>query len=359
MPILMKKLLLLPLYFLSLFALAQYDNPEVTVLTSGTKTSLRGLSVVNDMVVWVSGSNGTVGRSTDGGKNWKWFSVKGFEKRDFRDIEAFSSTTAVIMAVDAPAYILKTNDGGETWRVVFEDKTPGMFLDAMEFWNEQAGIVLGDPVNGKFFIARTFDGGASWKEIPEQYKPAADSGEACFAASGTNIRVLDLDEAVFVSGGTRSRAFIRDTAMPMPLLQGHESTGANSIAVLDHGSRKGGTTIIVVGGDFTKPDSDSLNCFYSTDRGKTWKAPKKAPHGYRSCVEYLSRKHVISCGINGVDYSFDGGNTWKWISKEGFNTCRIAKTGATVFLAGANGKVAKVSYEQKRKKKNAGLGMGD
>jgi photosystem II stability/assembly factor-like uncharacterized protein len=346
----MKKLVLLPLFLLSLFAFAQYDNPEVEVLTSGTKSSLRGLSVVNDMVVWVSGSNGTVGRSTDGGKNWKWISVKGFEKRDFRDIEAFSSTTAVIMAVDAPAYILKTNDGGESWRVVFEDKTPGMFLDAMEFWNEQAGIVLGDPVNGKFFIARTFDGGGSWKEIPEQFKPAADSGEACFAASGTNIRVLDLDEAVFVSGGTSSRAFIRDEKFKLPLVQGSESTGANSIAVLDHASRKGGTTMIVVGGDFSRPDSDSLNCFYTTDRGRTWKAPKRAPHGYRSCVEYLSRKHVISCGINGVDYSVDGGANWKWISKEGFNVCRIAKNGAAVYLAGSNGKIAKVSYEKKRRK---------
>jgi photosystem II stability/assembly factor-like uncharacterized protein len=344
----MNKLLLFSVLFLSLISSAQYNNPEVKVLTSGTNTSIRGLSVVNDMVVWASGSNGTVGRSTDGGKNWKWISVKGFEKRDFRDIEAFSSTTAIIMAVDAPAYILKTNDGGESWRVVFEDKTPGMFLDAMEFWNEQAGIVLGDPVNGKFFIARTFDGGTNWKEIPNQYKPVADSGEACFAASGTNIRVLDRDEAVFVSGGTSSRAFIRDQVMKLPLLQGRESTGANSIAVLDHNTMKGGSTMIVVGGDFTKPDSDSLNCAFTTDRGQTWKAPKKGPHGYRSSVEYLSKKHVVSCGINGVDYSFDGGNNWKWISKEGFNVCRIAKSGTTVYLAGANGKIGKIVYSTRR-----------
>ena len=345
----MKKLTLLFLLFLSFYSYSQYNNPEVTVLTSGTNTSLRGLSVVNDMVVWVSGSNGTVGKSTDGGKNWKWISVKGFEKRDFRDIEAFSSTTAVIMAVDAPAYILKTNDGGESWRVVFEDKTPGMFLDAMEFWNEQAGIVLGDPINGKFFIARTFDGGATWKEIPEQFKPVADSGEACFAASGTNIRVLDRDEAVFVSGGTNSRVFIRDQIVKLPLLQGRETTGANSVAVLDYNSLNGGSTMIVVGGDFNQPDSDSLNCFYTFNRGKTWKAPKTPPHGYRSCVEYLSKKHVISCGLNGVDYSFDGGNNWKWISKEGFNTCQIAQNGTSIFLAGAKGKIGKINYSNKRK----------
>lgn len=346
----MKKLLLLFGLFSSISSLAQGNIPEVTVLTSGTKTSLRGLSVVNDMVVWVSGSNGTVGKSTDGGKNWKWLVVKGFEKRDFRDIEAFDGTTAVIMAVDAPAYILKTMDGGASWKVVYENKTEGMFLDAMEFWNVQAGIVVGDPINGKFFIARTFDGGNSWQEIPNEFRPVADSGEACFAASGTNIRVLDRDEAVFVSGGMSSRAFIRDQAIRLPLVQGKETTGANSIAVMDANSRQGGTTMMVVGGDFNNPDSDTANCFFTTNRGQSWKAPKTPPHGYRSGVEYLSKRHVVSCGINGVDYSTDGGNTWKWISQEGFHTCRIAKNGSAVFLAGANGKIGKLMYEGKRKK---------
>ena len=54
--------------------------PKLEILTSGTKTSLRGLSVVNDQVIWVSGSNGTIGKSTNGGKDWKWNVVKGFEK---------------------------------------------------------------------------------------------------------------------------------------------------------------------------------------------------------------------------------------------------------------------------------------
>ena len=184
--------------------------PQVEVLTSGTRTSIRGLSVVNDNVVWASGSNGTIGKTTNGGKTWKWLTVKGFEKNDFRDIEAFDASTAVIMAVADPAYILKTTDGGDTWKVVYENKTKGMFLDAMEFWNEQAGIVIGDPIDGKFFVARTFDGGSTWQEIPMDKRPVADSGEACFAASGTNVRALDKDEAVFVSGGTTSRLFSKN-----------------------------------------------------------------------------------------------------------------------------------------------------
>ncbi len=318
------------------------------MLTQDVKTSIRGLSVVNDMVVWASGSNGTIGKTTDGGKTWKWQVIKGFEKRDFRDIEAFDAATAVVIAVDAPAYILKTTDGGDNWKIVYENKTKGMFLDAMEFWNELSGIVIGDPIEGRMFVTRTFDGGSTWQDIPMQYRPKADSGEAFFAASGTNVRALDKDESVLVSGGTASRIFIRDNTTTLPLLQGKETTGANSIAVYDNNKRDGGNILIVVGGDFNNPSSDSLNCFYTTNRGKTWNAPKQPPHGYRSCVEFLSRKQLITCGITGVDYSFDGGNTWKLISKEGFNVCRIAKKGAAVYLAGEKGKVAKLIFEAEK-----------
>ena len=343
----MKKNFLL-LFFLcygTLFiAFSQTKLPTVKILTSENKSSLRGLSVVNDMVVWTSGSNGTIGKSTDGGKTWKWSVIKGFEKRDFRDIEAFDAATAVVMVVDAPAYILKTIDGGESWKIVYENKTKGMFLDAMEFWNELSGIVIGDPIDGKVFVARTFDGGNTWMNIPDQYRPKADSGEAFFAASGTNVRALDRDESVLVSGGTRSRVYIRDKQIDLPIIQGKETTGANSIAVMDNNKLNGGSTMIVVGGDFNNPTSDSLNCFFTTNQGKTWKAPKTPPHGYRSCVEYLSKKHLVACGLTGVDYSVDGGNTWKLISKESFHVCRIAKRGAVIYLAGADGKVAKLVY---------------
>ncbi|HKB43504.1 MAG TPA: YCF48-related protein [Chitinophagaceae bacterium] len=336
--------LLISLCFLfRLFVAGQ--TPEVELLTSGTKSSIRGLSVVNDNVVWLSGNNGTVGKTTNGGKTWKWITVKGFEKNDFRDIEAFDAATAIVMTVAEPAYILKTNDGGDSWKVVYENKTKGMFLDAMEFWNEQAGIVIGDPIDGKFFITRTFDGGTSWQDIPFDKRPAADSGEACFAASGTNVRALDRDEAVFVSGGLRSRLFTRNEPKTLPIIQGKETTGANSVTVWDHEKINGGKHMIVVGGDFLADSSNKKNCFITDNGGKTWKAPNTAPHGYRSCVEYFSKRKAFCCGLNGIDYSSDGGKNWKWISKKGFNVCRASKLGAAVYLAGNNGQVGKIVWK--------------
>jgi hypothetical protein len=240
--------------------------------------------------------------------------------------------------------MLRTNDGGESWRVVYENKIKGMFLDAMEFWNEEAGIVIGDPIGGRFFVSRTFDGGRTWRDVPESNRPLADSGEACFAASGTNIRALDNDEAVFISGGLKSHIFIRENKILLPIIQGTEFTGANSIAVWDRYRKKGGERLVVVGGDFTADSSSKLNCFYSTNRGKTWNVPKIPPHGYRSCVEYLAKKILVSCGLTGVDYTMDNAETWKLISRESFHVCRIAKLGTTVYLAGPNGKVGKLIY---------------
>ena len=333
MPVSVKTTVLSILIALNIPAAA---SQSVKLLSSGTKTSIRGLSVVSDRVLWVSGSNGTVGRSIDSGKTFKWTIIKGFEKTDFRDIEAFNESAAVIMGISEPAYILRTADGGETWKVVYENKTKGMFLDAMEFWNENSGIVLGDPINGKFFIARTFDGGMEWQDIPSQNHPVADSGEACFASSGTNIRKLNKQEAVFISGGLKSNLFIRDKKIPLPILQGKESTGANSLAV------KSEKTMIVVGGDFITKDSTYKNCFITKNGGKSWKAPSTPPNGYRSCIEWMGKKKWISCGLNGVDLSVDEGNNWTWISKESFHVCRKAKEGNTVFFAGGGGRIGKL-----------------
>lgn len=329
----MKKYLIVLIISLTAFnASAQ----SVKILTSGEKTSIRGLSVVTDRIVWASGSNGMVGESLDGGETWNWLQIKGFEKTDFRDIEAFDAVTAVVMGIADPAYILKTVDAGATWKIVYQNNSKGMFLDAMEFWNEQSGIVIGDPIDNRFFIARTFDGGNTWHDIPKQNDPVADSGEACFASSGTNIRALANDEACFITGGLRSRLFIRDKKIDLPILQGKESTGANSVAVKDK------KTLIVVGGDFNTKDSITRNCFITKNGGKTWAAPKASPHGYRSCVEYLGQNNWICCGLNGVDYSIDNGRTWYLISDESFHVCRKAKDGKSVFLAGVKGKVGKL-----------------
>lgn len=337
-------------FFLPAFSpfLISAQSPSVEILTSGTKTSLRGLSVVNDNILWVSGSGGIVGKSSNGGKTWKWITVPGFEKTEFRDIEAFDANVAIVMGIGEPAYLLKTNDGGDTWKIVYENKEKGMFLDAMDFSSPRDGIVIGDPINGKAFIAFTHDSGNTWEELPSaDNRVTLDSGEAFFAASGSNVRLFEKGQYYLVSGGTRSRFTGPNGTVMLPLLQGKESTGANAIDIFDNGIPvKAGSRMVIVGGDFAADSSREKNCVYTTNGGKTWRTPKTPPHGYRSCVEYLSKKDLLACGLNGVDYSEDGGKNWKWISKEGFHVVRIAKVGTTIYLAGNKGRIARINWDR-------------
>jgi photosystem II stability/assembly factor-like uncharacterized protein len=325
--------------FLFFFVFAFINNgfcQIVKELATGTKTSLRGLSVVTDDIVWASGSNGTVAKSIDAGKTWKWITVKGFEKTDFRDIEAFDEKTAIIMGIDSPAYILKTIDGGDTWKTVYQNNTKGMFLDAMDFVNDKEGIVIGDPIDSLFFIAKTLDGGTTWGDFTKIYKLHASKGEAAFASSGTNILAIKDGKYFFVSGGLSSNIFQGFYKFSIPILQGKESTGANSIA-----SNKNGL-MITIGGDFTNKDSTNKNCFITKYSGKVWTKPKVGPSGYRSCVEYLYKRTWITCGLNGVDISYNNGKKFKKISDIGFHVCQKAKNGNKVFFAGGGGRIAEL-----------------
>jgi len=329
----LKKILIVASFTLTAY-LSYAQQHIISILDSGRKTSIRGLSVVDDDIVWASGSNGTVARSTDGGKTFEWLRVAGYEKRDFRDIEAFDKNTAIIMGIAEPAIILKTKDGGKNWYKVFEDSTKGMFLDAMDFDYQGRGLVIGDPINEKAFLAMTNDFGESWEKSESGF--TLKKGEAFFASSGTNIKIFMTRHAnisfSYASGGIVSKYYPFDTTLP--LIQGKESTGANSIACSSD------KDWIVVGGDFMNDTDTTGNCALSDYFGQTWYKPTTPPHGYRSCVEYITKDKLITCGTSGVDISNDGGMNWELISIQSFHVCQKAKMGNKVFLASGNGKIA-------------------
>lgn len=346
-----------PFFFIIFLCLSHFisygqNKFDLQILTEGANTSIRGMSIPNDEVIWVSGSNGTVGKSIDGGKRWRWFVIDGYEKTDFRDIEAFDSTTAIAMGVGNPAYILKTTDGGFHWRKVFERNIEGMFLDAMDFKNPQEGICVGDPINMSeinrklFYIIRTYDGGDTWAEVPLYKMPPAQKGEGIFAASGTNIEFLDNPdfEYAFITGGYISNLYMigrenkKSKAVTIPILSGKETTGPFSMAT-DKQKR-----MYCIGGDYKVPKDYFDNFYFTNDAGEKWKTPTNGPpFGYRSCIRLISNKMMVACGPTGVDFANDAQKEWKKASLEAFNVCQVSK-GKLVFLAGDKGKIGKLIY---------------
>ncbi len=318
------------------------QNPTIALLDTSKKVSIRGLSVVNDTIIWCSGSNGSVARSVDGGKTFVWQTITGYEKRDFRDIEAFDANTAIIIGIAEPAIILKTKDGGQIWKKVFEDTTKGMFLDALDFSYKGMGWVIGDPINDQIFKAFSIDYGDSWVTVNSvDVKTKLRKGEAFFASSGTNIKSTNdkVYPNVLATGGVASRIYYKNVFYNLPIVQGKASTGANSIDVFK-------TKAVVVGGDFANDKDTTNNCVLINLKAKgkpIFTKPQTPPHGYRSCVMYVNEKTLVACGTSGVDISYDGGNNWQLIATQSFHVVQKAKKGNTIYLAGSSGKIARLN----------------
>lgn len=310
---------------------------ELGSLTTQTNTSIRGVSVVSDSVAWVSGSNGSVGRTINGGKDWKWTKPKGYEKLDFRDIEAFDDNNAVIVNAGSPAYILRTADGGKNWTESYKNLDSAIFLDGMDFWDEKNGIIFGDPIQNKMQVLVTSDGGTSWKDMSATFNLEMAPKEAAFAASGTTIKTLPGGKVWIATGGNRSSIYTSDNyglvwkRYDCPILQGKSSTGVFSIDFYD--LNRG----IAVGGDYEKDKENTNNILLTNDGGKSWSKPSRPVFGYRSGVIWYDAKNCIATGTSGTDVSKDGGQNWYHISEESFNTVKKAKKGNLVLLAGNKG----------------------
>jgi photosystem II stability/assembly factor-like uncharacterized protein len=311
-------------------------SQHIEILQQGKLTSIRGLSVVNDNTAWISGSKGNIAITRDAGKTWNWQQVKGFEKADFRDIEAFSDKEAIIMSSGIPALILKTTDGGVSWQEKYHKIDTAYFLDAMDFDTNKHGIILGDPIGGKFLLLETTDGGEIWQSFKNP--PAAFAGEASFAASGTCLRVNGT--ITIVTGGARSRVLILPKLKKtwvdsrLPLTNGKQSRGAFSIANGNHQS-------IIVGGDYQKDNNSDSVAFIQPKATSVYKKnlPLRGLSGFQSCVEYISSDTFLSTGTPGSNITTDGGKTWQKVDTASYNVCRKAKHGKLVLLAGNDGKI--------------------
>jgi photosystem II stability/assembly factor-like uncharacterized protein len=324
-------------------------NNSIKILSQKKGVSIRGLAVPNQNTIWASGSKGSIAKSVNGGADFEWMQVKGYESRDFRSIHAWDDKEAIIVAIAAPAIILKTKDGGTSWYKVYENTDTLMFLDAIHFKDAANGLVVGDPISNHIFLLSTVDKGENWNEVPSSYfKTPLEKGEAFFASSGSNIAQLSKDDFL-VSGGVRSRLWINGAAMEIPILQGGTSTGANSMAISPNGNN-----IMIVGGDFMKDTSRTQNAvglklFIKPNSNKKWQSEKIPywkidefvgfPNGYRSGVEYVSNTILISCGTSGVDISKNKGKNWDLISTESFHVVRKQPNTKAVFLAGGGGRI--------------------
>jgi len=309
--------------------------PAQQVMDSHTTESLRGVGAPSKDIAWASGTHGTVLRSIDGGKTWQAAQVPGAEALDFRDVEAFGSDVAYLLAAGPgeQSRIYKTTDAGKNWALQFTNKEPKGFFDCMAFWDRDHGIAVGDPVNGKFELITTTDGGGSWKAIASENLPSAIEGEGAFAASGTCIAVQSVKHVWFATGGKVARVFHSADAgntwsvVETPIVHGEASAGIFSIAFRDakHG--------VIAGGDYKQPEKDGPNLAVTEDGGKTWDLAKVSPQSYFSAAAFLSKSaaHLFMAGTAHAAYlnNLDA-KSWKHLWDFNLNALAVGPDGLVV-----------------------------
>lgn len=280
--------------------LRKNKNPE-SFTYGDSSMYARGICAVNSKV-FIGNSNGDLYYiNTILEKKSIVFTQKDFS--EMRDVEFSDNHLMAIQSGETGKLVRISLDG--SMKMVKNKEWDSLFIDAIDF-KGNVGLMLADPTNGKFNLFHTKDGGKNWTRC--ENSPAAKKDEAAFAASGTNVQVLNDSTYVFVSGGMTSRFFKSTNSgkswkeVIVPFYPGLTS-GAYSMCFAND------TSGVIVGGDYKDVGIRNNTAYYTTDGGETWMNSLETPNGYRSCA-YYTQGIYYACGSNGIDYSLDGGINW-------------------------------------------------
>ena len=331
-------------YFLVAFLLLIFKNKtsNAQIVTLDSRSSFRALHILSDKNIWVSGSNGSLLVSYDGGKHWKNTCPILYKNFDFRGIFAINKNTILAMssgnAEDGKAILLKTTNSGESWNKVYESKEKGVFFDAIKFIDAKTGFVLGDAIDSKPYLLKTMDSGNSWFRIENKNFPDILKGEASFAASNSCLSTykknvwFNTQNRIFQSTNKGKTWKVTETPF--------ESGNSKGIFGIYFKNELEG---IAVGGDYKDTLTSNLQTAFTINGAKTWETKNLsyAP-GLSECTFLTENGKICIASLQGIRISDNNGLSYKVIDKTPFHVIACLKN--TCFAAGGNGKIGKWEF---------------
>ncbi|MCF6181789.1 oxidoreductase [Lutibacter sp.] len=318
------------------------DNITIKITKFSIKnSSIRAIKVLNDTTLAYAGSNGFFGIMDLSGKSIYTKQIK-YDTiyPEFRAI-ATTKKAIFILSVGNPALLYQYKN--DTIKLVYKEENKKVFYDAMQFFDDKNGIAMGDPTDNCLSVIKTNDGGNSWYKIPCSKLPKVEQGEAAFAASNTNLKIVN-NNVWMVTGGKKARVFHSFdkgknwTVTTTPIIQGKNTTGIYTVDFFDENNG------IIAGGDYTNKSETSINKAITNDGGKTWKPiAKNSFPNYVSCIQYVPNsngKKVVAVSTNGIFYSANTGENWIKLSNNGFYAIKFVSKNLA-WLAG-DGVIAKM-----------------
>jgi len=260
---------------------------------------------------------------------------------EFRAV-AHNATDFFMLSVASPALLYKTGED-DKMDLVYMEEGEGVFYDAMTFWNNREGIAVGDTVDGCLSIIITRDGGHHWRKLSCDELPKGIEGEGAFAASNTNIEIVD--DKTWIATTSSRIYFSPDKGktweiQKTPIVKEEPTQGIYSVDFYDENLG------IAIGGDYTNPKNNTTNKAITKDGGKTWNliADGQEPD-YKSCAQFVPNskgKEIVALGFTGISYSSDMGESWNELSDESFYTLRFLND--SIAYAAGKGRIAKLTF---------------
>lgn len=334
------RLILLTLLFLLKF---YFSNGQWSINALQNEPSIRAIDASGGHNIWISGSKGSILQSNDGGVSWKNHCPEEYSHLDFRGIAVLTDSVVIAMSAgdgaEGRAIVIKSANGGKTWKKVVEKKEKGVFFDTVKFKSPWTGYILGDPIDEYPYLLKTVDAGETWTRVINL--PTIQEGEASYAASNSCIATLGdniwfhTQNRVFHSFNNGENWQVNNTLF----LKG-ASHGIFGLFALD------AYTLLAVGGDYLPHTQPILQYAHSNSGGQAWFTHKDFwKVGLTECVDaFGTKKHLLSVGTHGSAISKDGGLSWKPQDTESFHVVKCF--GNTCVAAGANGRTGVISFGQ-------------
>lgn len=282
-----------------LFCFVLHTQAQWEVLPKISESSFRSIDATQEPRIWAGGSANTILTSADNGATWVKRIVGEEFKLDFRGIAALGEQKVVAVSAglseEGSAKIYLSEDAGETWKLTFDAKGKGVFLDGVKFFNSMEGIAYGDPIDGKMFMIKTVDGGKTWKTAGEKI-PKLKTGEASFAASNSNIFILD--NTVWIA--TTDRIFrSKNKGEDWEVFNTYFPSGTTAgIFGLHFSSQMDG---VLLGGDYLNDKGKFPNISFTQNGGKTWhKTQEVQPYGLKEAAWKVGLDQLLVIGTTGT-----------------------------------------------------------
>ncbi len=215
--------------------------------------------------------------------------------------------------------------------------------DCITFFDSWHGLPP-SPVDGKYRILSTGDGGRTWKVLPYDGMPAAQPGEAGFAASGQCLVSAGPKDVWLATGGGATARVLHSpdrgltwSAAESTIPAGDPAKGVFALAFRDRGNG------LAVGGDYRTGQASPQASAVSRDGGRSWQQSTTPPPAYRSGVTWLphSSRAALAVGPTGTDLTLDAGRSWRTIDTGSYDTVDCAPDHGC-WASGEKGRIARL-----------------